>query len=214
MNTFIGKSRRKVSAIVAGSVAAVLASFHGVEASRADEPVPAVEMPASVEVDGLMLTTGSLPVKTTAAAETVQTFLVHRSAVRSDSVAITVVTLDTQEERTIEVPGVSGMSFNKICRTADGSRIACGSRARVQLVNFVTRKEMTCTMTAPVGEVAKVVSCAVGGEDLAEWIVRSGIGRPAVEGLHVAAMREARGSERGMWADAETRNDLVLAAQR
>lgn len=214
MNTFTAKPGRKVSAIFAGSIVAAFAAFHGIDASRADEPVPAAELPAPAGADGLMLTTGSLPAKSAAAAETVQTFLVHRSAIRTDSVAITVVTLDTQEERTIEMPGVAGISFNKICRTADGSRIACGSRARIQLVNFVTRKEMTCSMAAPAGEAAKVVSCAIGGENLAEWIVRSGIGRPTVEGLHVAAMREARSSERGMWADAETRNDLVLAARR
>ncbi len=214
MNTFIATSGRKVSAIFAGSIVAAFASFHGIDASRADEPAPAAEQVASIGVDGPVLTTGSLPAKGVVAAETTERFLVHRSAVRADSVAISVVTLDTQEERTISLPGVVGMSFNKVCRATDGAKIACGSRARVQLVNFVTRKEMTCSMTAIVGEAPKVVSCKIGGEDLAEWIVRSGIGRPTVDGLHVAAMREARSSERGMWADAETRNDLVLAAQR
>lgn len=215
MNNFIGKSGRKVSVIVAGSVVAALASFHGVEAARAEEPAPVAEQLAAVSVDGPVFTTGSLPAKGTASvAETVQRFIVHRSAVRTDSVAISVITPDTQEERIIEVPGVVGMSFNKICRTGDGARVACGSRSRIQLVNFVMRKEMACTMTTSIGEASKVVACAIDGQDVAEWIVRSGIGRPTVEGLHVAALREARNSERGMWADAETRNDLVLAAQR
>jgi endonuclease YncB( thermonuclease family) len=213
MNTFIATSGRKVSTIFAGSIVAAFASFHGIDVSRAEESAPAAEQVAVVGLERPVFTTGSLPAKT-AAAETTERFVVHRSAVRADSVAISVVTLDTQEERTISLPGVVGMSFNKVCRSADGAKIACGSRARVQLVNFVTRKEMTCTMTAPVGEAPKVVSCKIGGEDVAEWIVRSGIGRPTVDGLHVAAMREARSSERGMWADAETRNDLVLAVHR
>lgn len=214
MNTFIATSGRKVSAIFAGSIVAAFASFHGIDASRADELGFAAEQIASVGFEAPVLTTGSLPAKSVVAAETTERFLVHRSAIRRDSVAISVVTLDSQEERTIELPGVVGMSFNKVCRAADGVRTACGSRARVQLVNFVTRKEMTCTMAAPTGAAPKVVSCTIDGADVAEWIVRSGIGRPTVDGIHVAAVREARSSERGMWADAETRNDLVLAAHR
>jgi len=214
MNTLNVKSGYKFSAIVVGSIVAGLASFHGIGSAGAEETVFAVEQPASIGGDGPLFTTGSLPAKSVVASETTERFIVHRSAVRTDSVAISVVTLDSQEERTIELPGVAGMSFNKVCRNADGARIACGSRARVQLVNFVTRKEMTCTMAAAVGEAPKPVACAIDGQDVAEWIVRSGIGRPTVEGRHLAAMREARSSERGMWADAETRNGLVLAAQR
>lgn len=159
-------------------------------------------------------TTASLPAANVALVETVQHFRVHRSPVRKDSVALSVVTLDTDEERTIELPGVEAMSFNTICRTISGARVACGSRARVQLVNFVVRQDMACRMTAPVGDVPRVIACSIGGVDLGEWLVRAGIGRPTSEGLHVAAVREARTSERGMWADAETRNGLVLAAQR
>jgi endonuclease YncB( thermonuclease family) len=214
MNTFIGKSGCRFGAIVAASIVAALASFHGIDSAGADEAMPAVEQSASIGADGPLFTTGSLPAKSAVASETTERFIVHRSAVRTDSVAISVVTLDSQEERTIAVPGVVGVSFNKVCRGADGARIACGSRARIQLVNFVTRKEMTCTMAATVGEAPKPVACAIDGQDVAEWIVRSGIGRPTVDGLHLAAMREARNSERGMWADAETRNGLVLAAQR
>lgn len=215
MNALIDKLCRRVNSLLACSiVAAALISAHGVEATDGGAEELPTKQSATVVLDDPGATTGSLPGKSVAIAETVQRFRMHRSPVRSNSVDLSVVTLDTEEERTIELPGVAGMSFNKICRTSDGVRIACGSRARIQLVNFVTRREMTCTMSVPAGAPPKALSCAIDGVDVAEWIVRSGIGRPNAEGLHAAAAREARNSQRGMWADAETRDDLVLAVRR
>lgn len=214
MNTLNENTGRKFNAVFAGSFVAALVLFNGAAAVRAEEPGFAMEQVAVVGAEEAAHVTGSLPPKNETVAETVQRFVVHRSPIRTDSIALSVVAPDTQEEHTIELPGVAGVSFNKICRNSDGIRIACGSRARVQLVNFVTRKEITCKVTGTVGASPKVVSCAIEGQDLAEWIVRSGIGRPTVDGLHVAAVREARNSERGMWVDAETRNELVLAAQQ
>lgn len=212
--SFVGSScfSFKYRAILFAS--AVSLSFAGVGSSQAREFDSFDDQVALVEPADPVTTTASLPPVNVAPVETVQHFRVHRSPIRKDSVALSVVTLDTDEERTIELPGVEGMSFNTICRTTSGARVACGSRARVQLVNFVTRRDMACRMAAPVGEMPKVIACSIDGIDLGEWIVRSGIGRPTSEGLHVAAAREARSSERGMWADAETRNGLVLAAQR
>lgn len=218
MNTlrrsFVENSSSSFKRYAACLVVAASLSFGVSGVSRAEEVDASAEQLALVEPAGLVTTTASLAATNVAPVETLQHFRVHRSPIRKDSIAVSVVTLDTDEERTIELPGVEGMSFNTICRTTSGARVACGSRARVQLVNFVTRRDMACRMAAPVGEAPKVIACSIDGIDLGEWLVRSGIGRPTSEGLHVAAVREARSSERGMWADAETRNGLVLAAHR
>jgi endonuclease YncB( thermonuclease family) len=107
------------------------------------------------------------------------------------------VDADTGIPATVALPGVEFMSFGQVCRLKDGQQIACGSRAKVELVNRIANATMTCF--GP--QAGPVVRCTIGDDDLADWIVRRGIGKPTRSGLHGDAMREAREHGRGMWAD-------------
>lgn len=147
------------------------------------------------------------------AVERVVEYRVHRAPVRSNSLAIHVIDLATDREVRLELASLEGVSFNKICRTGDGVKLACGSRARIQFVNLVARSNMICKVAAADEQSVKATSCQIEGKDLGDWIVRSGIGQPTTEGLHVAAVREARGAQRGMWADLETRTGILVASQ-
>lgn len=183
----------------------ILAFLGGFTVAQADEPVVAV----SIETGSI----GSQPERVLPAAETSARFMVHRSPIREDKLAITVVEPGTTETRTIEIEGLEAMSFNMICRADGGARLACGSRARAQLVNYIVRKEMTCRIAATEGERLRAISCSIEGTDLAEWAVRAGIARPTgTTAGHTHAIREARDARRGMWADSELRGTMVVAS--
>ncbi|MGL4440855.1 MAG: hypothetical protein ACRCUE_16460, partial [Bosea sp. (in: a-proteobacteria)] len=138
-------------------------------------------------------------------------YRVHRSPVRSDSLAFHVVSMDGSEELRIELPGIEALSFNKICRSVDGARVACGSRARIQFVNLIARREVTCQWMAAPGQPKALQGCAVDGRDLAEFVVRNGLGRAVGDERLAAAASEARQAERGMWVDAELRRGVAIA---
>jgi endonuclease YncB( thermonuclease family) len=139
-------------------------------------------------------------------------FLPHRSPLRGDGISISVISPDNGDATLIELPGLEGLSFNMICRGEDNSRNACGSRARVQLHNFLVRQEITCLFAAPASQAMQIVSCDVKGQDLGEWLVRHGVARPTDARSYAAAQREAHANRSGMWADAETRKSLLVAS--
>lgn len=135
----------------------------------------------------------------------------HRTPLRDDSLSISVISPDTGEETKVELPDLDGISFNMVCRGEDGSRSACGSRARVQLFNFLSRQDVACLFAA-VGEASRLVSCEVQGQDLGAWLVRHGVARPKDLKAHAEAQREAHKARAGMWADAQTRKSLLVAS--
>lgn len=184
-------------ALAGGSVAAAEAQ---IDAAQVDlSPV------ASIEASAVQVEAQPAPVESTAR------YRVHRSPVRGDSLAFHVVSMDGEQEFRIELPGIEGLSFNKVCRAATGARVACGSRARIQFVNMIARREIACRHVGVAGQAPAVQACEIEGQDLGDWIVRNGLGRPVGEGRHVAAVQEARQAERGMWIDAETRGGMTLA---
>jgi endonuclease YncB( thermonuclease family) len=191
------------------ALAALPLVFAAVTVSASDAPIAVDMMPVS-SIPGA-------PAGGAAFAETpVETqvrYRAHRSPVRGDSLAISVTTLDGERELKIEIPGLEGISFNMVCRQADGARIACGSRARIQFVNLIARNEITCRQTASGQGTPKIRSCEIAGQDLAEWMVRNGIARSADGAAHREAMQTARQAEAGMWADAELRKGFVVAGK-
>ncbi len=202
VKTFIG-----ASALVCAMNSAVIGQeFYEIDFS----PIASIEATAKVGQAEPAVAPAPAPEAT---VERVVQYRVHRSPVRNDSLAFHVVDKETDAELTIELPGLEGLSFNKVCRTAQGVKIACGSRARIQFVNMVARRDVTCKIATAPDQSVNVKSCELGGEDLGAWIVKNGIGRPTSDGLHATAVREARVAERGMWVDAETRSGMVLASQ-
>lgn len=179
------------------------------ESSKPSDAADDVAATASTHTEPAMAqNTDAVPV----AVETIATFKVHRSPIREDNLTIVALT-ETNDEVKISLPDLEAISFNKICRTAEGARLACGRLARTALWNFIVHQDIACRMgAARTGVAQKVVSCSVGGRELAEFVVRAGIARPLASSEWEAAMTEARESRRGMWADAETRERLIHTA--
>jgi endonuclease YncB( thermonuclease family) len=190
--------------------AALSISFAQAEDASSDPmPVASIEAAAASPQPGIAVgavTAAAAPVITT------ERYRVHRSPVRSNSLAFHVTSLDGAEDLELRLPGVEGFSFNTICRNTGGARIACGSLARVQFVNLIARREVVCRWSTVGGQSPTLQSCDVDGRDLAEALVRGGIGHPAGDQRYAEAVREARQAERGMWVDAERRRDVVLAS--
>lgn len=192
--------------LVAGALASTTAQAEPDDAAQQDLVSAMVDMGPVASLEAVpSVQPAPAPV------ESVVRYKVHRSPVRDDNIGLNVVKLDSEDEVRIELPGLEVISFNTICRTASGARTACGSRARIQLVNKVARREISCRFLTTPETGAQLQSCEVGGADLGEWLVSNGIGRPTGGSKYSVALREARVAERGMWADAETRNGVILA---
>lgn len=204
-----GKTRLFAAILTAGTLAcgSAIAADAQIDAAQIDLPQIDPAPVASIEASAVQVEVQP----TLAVTETTVSYRVHRSPVRSDSLAFHVVTMDGEQELRIQLPGIEGLSFNKICRSTSGARVACGSRARIQFVNMIVRREIACRHVGVAGQAPTVQACEIDGQDLAEWIVRNGLGRPVGEGRYVAAAREARQAERGMWVDAEIRGGMTLA---
>jgi endonuclease YncB( thermonuclease family) len=188
------------------AIAALPLVFAAAAATAEDAP-PAMDMTPVSSIPA------APPASAPAPAESEVRYRAHRSPIRGDNLSISVVTLDGERELRIELPGIEGISFNMVCRQADGAKIACGSRARIKLVNFIARNEIACRQASVGHGAPKTLSCGIAGTDLADWIVRNGIARSSDAGLHAAAMQAARQAELGMWADAELRKGFVVAGK-
>jgi endonuclease YncB( thermonuclease family) len=199
-------SKMAMRGLVAGA-----ALFWAVTGSVAnDSKVPSAAGEDMVALAPAGTATPSAP--TTAASGGTLTVRAHRFPIRYNKLVISAQPQGSDDVVQLELAGLDGISFNQVCRSADGARIACGSRARMKLIHFISGKTMACRVSNDTGQVVKVDTCTLDGQDLGEWIVRAGIGRPTRSGLHVAALREARAAQRGMWVDAEARNGIVLAS--
>lgn len=218
MKTYTGVNQRSNSGVLkfgvyflaaSALVAMKMPAYSYVDQNVSEAEVEATVITASIGGETAPIASPAMP----EAVTSIEHFRVHRSAIRDDKIAITVVKGEANEQDTIELPGLEGVSFNKICRSAEGTKSSCGSRARVQLVNFVALKEISCKFVAR-GKERALVSCEIGGQDLGEWLVRTGIARPLESGVYMAATLEAREAQRGMWADAETRIEVKLAANK
>jgi endonuclease YncB( thermonuclease family) len=186
---------------------AVMLSFGALSAGSANAEEHQIDHApvASIESAAVQMQPAMAPVESTIH------YRVHRSPLRSDSLAFHVVSMDGSEELRIELPRIEALSFNKICRSVEGARVACGSRARIQFVNLIARREVTCQWMATPGQPKALQGCAVDGRDLAEFIVRNGLGRAVGDERLAAAANEARQAERGMWVDAELRRGVAIA---
>ncbi len=176
-------------------------------AAPAAAQAPAVDMTTVSSIDAR----GSAASRAAATEEKRVRYRAHRTPLRDDSLTISVNAPDTGEATRIDLPGLDGISFNMVCREEDGARNACGSRARVQLFNFLARQDVTC-LFATAGGLTQVVSCEVQGQDLGDWLVRNGIARPKDAKAHADAQRGAQMARAGMWADAQTRKSFLVAS--
>jgi endonuclease YncB( thermonuclease family) len=102
----------------------------------------------------------------------------------------------------IRLWGIDAPESSQLCRDADSNPYRCGADAANDLDAFIARRPVSCTSVSEDQYGRTVATCSVGGADLGEWLVRSGLALDWPQyskGRYHAAQRDADRSGRGMW---------------
>jgi endonuclease YncB( thermonuclease family) len=103
----------------------------------------------------------------------------------------------------IRLWGIDAPESNQLCRGEDSLQYRCGAKAANELAAFIGGQPVSCTPVTTDRYGRTVASCAAGGTDLADWLVRQGLALDwprYSHGRYAAAQDEARGHERGIWS--------------
>jgi endonuclease YncB( thermonuclease family) len=111
-------------------------------------------------------------------------------------------TLEIHGQR-IRLSGVDAPESDQLCRSDDSLQYRCGAKAANELARFISGRPVSCT-GVDIDQYKRVVAiCAVGGVDVAEWIVRTGFAFDwprYSKGKYAGAQKEAERAGRGVWA--------------
>jgi len=110
-------------------------------------------------------------------------------------------TLEIQGTR-IRLWGIDAPESSQLCRDEDSSLYRCGARAANDLDAFLARRPVTCTPMNLDQYGRTVAACSVGGADLGEWLVTSGLAldwSQFSKGRYEAAQHHAERTGRGLW---------------
>jgi endonuclease YncB( thermonuclease family) len=112
---------------------------------------------------------------------------------------------DTLEIRgtRIRLCGIDAPESTQLCRGDDSLQYRCGAKAANDLDAFIDRRPVSCVPVSLDQYGRTVASCAVGGVDLGEWLVRNGhaLDWPRYSRRqYEAAQRDAERAGRGMWS--------------
>jgi endonuclease YncB( thermonuclease family) len=125
---------------------------------------------------------------------------------RSDSFTgqATVIDGDTLEIHgtRIRLWGIDASESSQLCRGDDSLPYRCGGRAVNDLDAFIANRAVSCLPISLDRYGRTVATCAVGGADLGDWLVRNGLALdwPVYsKRKYDAAQREAEQAGRGIW---------------
>jgi endonuclease YncB( thermonuclease family) len=132
--------------------------------------------------------------------------LVAAGAARSDSFTgqASVIDGDTLEIHgtRIRLWGIDAPESSQLCRGDDSQPYRCGARAANDLDGFIASRPVICLPISLDRYRRTVATCAVGGADLGEWLVRNGLALDWPQyskGKYGADQREAEQAGRGIW---------------
>lgn len=74
----------------------------------------------------------------------------------------------------IRLAGIDAPSLDQLCLNPKGDRWTCGVAARDALVAHVAGKSWTCHVIRTDKNGQSVAKCEVDGEDIQQWMVKSG----------------------------------------
>jgi endonuclease YncB( thermonuclease family) len=103
----------------------------------------------------------------------------------------------------IRLWGIDALESTQLCRGEDSLLYRCGARAANDLDGFIAKRVVDCSSISLDQYGRTVASCMVGGVDLGEWLVRSGLALDWPSYSHRrynAAQREAERAGRGIWS--------------
>jgi endonuclease YncB( thermonuclease family) len=104
----------------------------------------------------------------------------------------------------IRLSGIDAPETDQVCLDPAGEKWACGVTARDELIEHAGGKVWTCHISGTDQYRRSLAACEVAGEDVQQWMVRSGWALSFVRYSHVYDVDEsiARGARSGLWAGA------------
>jgi endonuclease YncB( thermonuclease family) len=104
----------------------------------------------------------------------------------------------------IRLSGIDAPETDQVCLDPAGGKWACGVTARDELIEHAGGKIWTCHISGTDRYGRSLAACEVAGEDVQQWMVRSGWALSFVRYSHVYDVDEsiARGARSGLWAGA------------
>ncbi|SEH85993.1 Endonuclease YncB, thermonuclease family [Tardiphaga sp. OK245] len=104
----------------------------------------------------------------------------------------------------IRLAGMDSPGLDQLCLNAAGERWTCGVAAHEALVEHVGDKSWTCHVLRTDRFGRSVAKCEVDGEDISQWMVKSGWALSYVRFSHAydADEKAAREAKAGLWAGA------------
>src|SRR5260370_37071078 len=103
----------------------------------------------------------------------------------------------------IRLWGIDAPESDQLCRNGGREHYHCGQIAANDLDAFIARRPVKCIEVDRDQYKRAVAVCTVAGIDLADWMVRSGLGLdwPTYsQGNYADAQNEAKRAERGLWS--------------
>jgi len=104
----------------------------------------------------------------------------------------------------IGLTGIDAPETDQVCLDPIGERWACGVTARDELVDHAGGKQWVCHISGLDRYGRSLAACEVDGEDIQQWLVRSGWALSFVRYSHAydADEKAARDAGDGIWAGA------------
>ncbi|WP_413815257.1 thermonuclease family protein [Bradyrhizobium sp.] len=103
----------------------------------------------------------------------------------------------------IRLWGIDAPESSQLCRGEDSLPYRCGAKAANELDRFIAGRPVSCEPVSRDVYGRTVARCSVGGADMAEWLVDSGLAfdwPKYSNGKYDKAQREAHKIGRGVWA--------------
>ncbi len=103
----------------------------------------------------------------------------------------------------IRLWGIDAPESSQLCRNANSDLYRCGADAANKLASFAAGKVVGCASVDRDRYGRTVARCSVGGTDMAEWLVQSGLALDwprYSHGRYGAVQESARHAGQGIWA--------------
>ena len=102
----------------------------------------------------------------------------------------------------IRLQGIDAVEGEQICHHDNGQAWPCGERATQALRAVINRRNVTCVHHGTDGYGRTLGTCAVGGVNLNEWMVRQGwaVAYTRYSNEYMDAQAEAEQAKRNIWS--------------
>jgi endonuclease YncB( thermonuclease family) len=115
-------------------------------------------------------------------------------------------------DREIRLAGIATPEFEERC--GEGSAAwPCGRMARAALQRFIRGRAIDCEVPAGADKLPDPATCAVGGENVSEWLVAQGWAKRGGDSFEEAE-KSAREAKLGLWSEGRPDQTSDVASTR